>query len=84
MNAAHSPEQKLVSMANQIADYFRSFPEAESASGIADHIGKFWAPKMRGQLVSYANGGGNGLDALALKAVAIVKAQDEAKATSRV
>ena len=79
MSEMKTPEQKLVHMANQIADYFRSFPEAESAAGVADHISKFWAPKMRGQLIAYADGGGAGLDALAAKAVGIVRAKDAAK-----
>ena len=79
MSTTHSPEQKLAAMAGQIADYFRTFPEAESASGVADHIAKFWAPKRRASLIAFADGGKSGLDELALKAVAILKAQAEAK-----
>lgn len=75
MSTTHSPEQKLASMANQIADYFRSFPESESASGVADHIAKFWAPKMRASLIAFADGGKSGIDPLALKAVEILKEQ---------
>ena len=79
MSTTHSPEQKLAAMAGQIADYFRAFPEAEAAPGVADHIAKFWAPKMRASLIAFADGGKSGLDELALKAVAILKAQAEAK-----
>ena len=79
MSTTHSPEQKLAAMANQIADYFRTFPEAEAAPGVADHIAKFWAPKMRGQLIDFAEGGTSGLDELALKAVEILKVQAAAK-----
>ena len=75
MSTTHSPEQKLAAMANQIADYFRTVPEAEAAPGVADHIVKFWAPKMRGQLIDFAEAGKSGLEPLALKAVAILKAQ---------
>jgi formate dehydrogenase subunit delta len=38
----------LIEMANQIGDFFDSMPDREEAlAGIADHIRKFWAPRMR-------------------------------------
>ena len=79
MSETKSPEQKLVAMANQISDYFRTFPAAEAAPGVADHIGKFWAPKMRGQLIAFAERGGAGLDPLSTAALALVKAKDAAR-----
>ena len=39
-------DQKLVYMANQIATFFRSYPEAEAVAGIHKHIVAFWTPKM--------------------------------------
>lgn len=80
MSATKTPEEKLAAMANQIADYFRSFPESESAAGVADHISRFWAPKMRGKLIAYADAGGGGLDALALEAIGLLKAKAAANA----
>ena len=44
-------EAKIIRMANQIATYFDSRPEAERAVGIADHINDFWEPRMRTQLL---------------------------------
>jgi formate dehydrogenase subunit delta len=44
-------EMKLIRMANQIATYFDSRPEAERVSGIASHINDFWEPRMRTQLL---------------------------------
>jgi formate dehydrogenase subunit delta len=44
-------EMKLIRMANQIATYFDSRPEAERVSGIAAHINDFWEPRMRTQLL---------------------------------
>ena len=46
----------LVSMANDIAINL-SFHE-DSAERIADHINRFWAPRMRSLLLEYAAGGG--------------------------
>ncbi|SAL32099.1 formate dehydrogenase subunit delta [Caballeronia sordidicola] len=46
----------LVEMANQIGEFFDSMPDHEEAvDGIANHIHKFWAPRMRIALL-------NGLD----------------------
>jgi len=53
----------LVSMANDIAANL-SF-QAGADEKIADHINRFWAPRMRGLLLDYAANGGQGLsDAL--------------------
>jgi formate dehydrogenase subunit delta len=38
---------KLAMMANQIAQFFRSYPHDEAVAGIAHHIEQFWTPKMR-------------------------------------
>jgi formate dehydrogenase subunit delta len=38
----------LVEMANQIGQFFDSMPDrAEAVDGVADHIHRFWAPRMR-------------------------------------
>lgn len=41
---------KLVRMANQIAAFFASKPKAEGVVGVAEHINKFWEPRMRAEL----------------------------------
>ncbi|WGF88812.1 formate dehydrogenase subunit delta [Marinivivus vitaminiproducens] len=61
--------EKLVMMANQIAAFFRSYPEEQAAAGVKDHIVAFWTPKMRCMIVAYGDGGGEGLDPLVLKAL---------------
>ena len=44
----------LVSMANQIGEFFDAMPDREEAlDGITSHIRKFWAPRMRQQLTAY-------------------------------
>ena len=39
--------EKLVRMANQIATFFQSKPHDEGVPGVAEHINKFWEPRMR-------------------------------------
>jgi len=52
---------KLVRMANQIADFFRPYDEAEAVSGIQEHIRAFWTRGMREELLAFAARGGEGL-----------------------
>jgi formate dehydrogenase subunit delta len=50
-------------MANDIGNFFRSEPKREEAvAGIANHIAKFWTPRMRGKLDAYLKQ--HGADAL--------------------
>jgi formate dehydrogenase subunit delta len=43
MNVEH-----LIEMANQIGEFFASMPDRDEAlSGIAEHIRRFWEPRMR-------------------------------------
>jgi len=44
---------KLVKMANQMGDFFKSYPEEVGVEGIRDHIAKFWNRKMREELYSF-------------------------------
>ena len=62
-------EERLVKMANEISDFFRLKPEEEAVAGAADHIIKFWDPRMRAKMAAHLAGGGDGLKPLALKAV---------------
>ncbi len=38
--------EKLVYMANQIGDFFKSYPHDQAVKGIKEHIEKFWDPRM--------------------------------------
>ena len=69
MSSAASPEDKLVRMANQIAQFFQSQPHDEAVAGIVDHLRSFWTPKMRRQIVDHATAGGVGLEPLTREAV---------------
>lgn len=61
--------EKLIRMANQIAIFFRSYPEEQALKGIHDHLVAFWTPGMRGTLLSYASQDGGKLDLLVVKAL---------------
>ena len=63
-----SPDN-LVYMANQIGKFFVSQRTGDPAAGIADHLEKFWDPRMRGEIRDYATRGGEGLDPPVLEAV---------------
>ncbi len=58
----------MIHMANQIAQFFASYPHEEAVAGVADHIQKFWEKRMRQQLNDYIEQGGGGLNELALEA----------------
>lgn len=68
-------DDRLVMMANQIADFFASYPEAEGIEGVASHIKKFWDPRMRRGIFAHLDKGGVGLKPLTLKALQQLAAQ---------
>ncbi len=63
-----SPE-RLVYMANQIGKFFAHRGEAQAVADIADHLTKFWEPRMRTAILAHLDHGGGGLDPHVLKAV---------------
>ena len=62
-------EETLVRMANQIADFFKAQPEEDALAGAADHIRRFWDPRMRAKMAEHLAAGGQGLNPLARAAV---------------
>ena len=62
-----SPE-KMVTMANQIATFFKTQPGDDQAERVAGHIRDFWEPRMRDKLQAHIAEGGEGLDDLVLAA----------------
>jgi formate dehydrogenase subunit delta len=63
-----STRDKLIRMANQIATFFHSKPREEGLAGTAEHINKFWEPRMRRHLFEVLDSGGEGLDELVIAA----------------
>jgi formate dehydrogenase subunit delta len=64
---ASSEIAHLLKMANDIAANL-SF-QSNTDERIADHINRFWAPRMRDLLIEYAASNGEGLSAALLPAV---------------
>ncbi len=62
---------KLVKMANEIAAFFESEPDhAVAVDGVAQHIKRFWEPRMRRGIFAWLDQqGGAGLSPLALEAL---------------
>jgi formate dehydrogenase subunit delta len=57
-----SLDNKLVYMANQIGKFFASQGQDKAVAGTADHIKKFWDPRMRAAIFAHLKEGGAGLD----------------------
>ncbi len=53
---------RLVTMANQIGKFFVTAEKHDPVAAIADHLEKFWDPRMRAEIVAFVKGGGEGLD----------------------
>ena len=70
---------KLVYMANQIANFFKAQPGDTAPLRIADHITAFWDPAMRRTIVEHLDHGGEGLQPTALEAVRLVKTRSPAR-----
>jgi formate dehydrogenase subunit delta len=66
----HSTDDKLVYMANQIGTFFKSQDKGTAPAKIAEHIIKFWDPRMRRAIVAHVDaGGGASLDPAARQAI---------------
>lgn len=77
-----SPDN-LVYMANQIGKFFASQRPATVVPGIADHIKKFWDPRMRAAIFAHLAAGGSGLDPLVRQAIEqLNEAQSKREATA--
>ena len=68
-----STREKLVRMANQIATFFHSKPREEGIAGVAEHINKFWEPRMRRQFFELLDGDPEDFDELVVAASAKIR-----------
>ena len=62
-----------IRMANQIAAFFKSYPHDQAVKETADHINRFWEPRMRKAFFDFLAGGGEGLDPLVKEAAVLVR-----------
>jgi formate dehydrogenase subunit delta len=57
--------ERLVAMANDIAAFFDAEPDrAVAADAVANHLTRFWDPRMRREIVAHLKTGGVGLSDL--------------------
>lgn len=69
--------ERLVTMANDIADYFASEPDHDAAvNGVRDHLTRFWDPAMRRQIKDHVSDSGAGLLPIAREAVESLNVPD--------
>ena len=78
---SHESSERLVTMANDIGNYFRAQGPDEAIAGIANHIKRYWTLRMRQKLNAYLAQGHGGLDDLPRAAVDRLNAQAAAAPT---
>ncbi len=74
MSGQPSVDEKLVYMANQIVRNLATQGEAKAVEATADHIRKFWDPRMRARILELLDAGGAGLDPGARAAIEKLRA----------
>ena len=61
----------LIKMANEIGGFFGQMPREEAISSTAAHLKSFWEPRMRREIIEYAQRDGGEL--LELVRVAVLR-----------
>ena len=59
----------LIKMANEIGGFFGQMPREEAISSTAAHLKSFWEPRMRREIIAYAQRDGGELQELVRTAV---------------
>ena len=70
---SHNPQDRLVYMANQIGKFFQSQGQEKEIAGVAEHIKKFWDPRMLKTIYAHHDAGGAGLDPAVKDAIGKLK-----------
>jgi formate dehydrogenase subunit delta len=73
MSGTPNTSEKLVYMANQIGKFFASQGPEMAIAGTAEHIKKFWDPRMRAAIFVHLDNGGVGLDPTVRQAIESLK-----------
>jgi formate dehydrogenase subunit delta len=66
-------QRDMIRMANQIASFFNGSGPDVAVKDAAEHINKFWDPRMRQALLAHLARGGEGLDPTIIKAAGLIK-----------
>ncbi len=67
---------RLATMANQIAAFYRRRPAGEAAVEVAAHVERFWERRMRDAAYAHLDAGGAGLEANAAAGLALLRARE--------
>ena len=62
----------LVTMANEIAAFFAGEDPGKAAENVANHLRRYWDPRMRRQILEHAGHGGEGLSQVARSGVDLI------------
>jgi formate dehydrogenase subunit delta len=76
-----SHDSNLFYMANQIGKFFASSSHGAAVDGIANHIAKFWDPRMRRKVYAQMAHDTHGLDPLPQEALEALKRRDSVATT---
>jgi formate dehydrogenase subunit delta len=67
--------ERLVTMANQIGEFFAPYPQARRVEGVRNHLRNYWDPRMREALFDHIDTtGGTDLFEHVREAAALVRA----------
>jgi formate dehydrogenase subunit delta len=64
--------QHLVAMVNEIAAFFAGEDPEKAADNVANHLRRYWDPRMRKQIVAHASNGGEGLSEVGRAGVELI------------
>ena len=62
----------LVTMVNEIAAFFAGEDPGKAAENVANHLRRYWDPRMRRQIVEHATLGGEGLSQVGRAGVELI------------
>jgi len=73
--------EQLVTMANDIANFFHGASEpGQAPRSVAEHLRRFWDPRMRRQILEHYRAGGEGLTEIARTGVGLLAAAAKSSA----
>ena len=65
--------ERLIAMANQIGDFFASYPPERAREGFRNHVRINWDPRMRKALLAHIDAGGDGVDERVIEAAQLLR-----------
>lgn len=65
--------ERLITMANQIGDFFAPYPPERAREGLRNHLRTYWDPRMRNALLEHIDAGGEGLDLCVIDAAQLLR-----------